>query len=276
MAWISVHENIVGAKLRQFRSLIGCSQWEAEGILVSLWLWGLNNADKYGLIPYADRSDIEIALSGSSKGSTIDLHKIVDSLVLSGWIDEADDGIYIHDWEVWQEQWYKAKERREKDTQRKRENRSKEKAPALPVAEDEVEAKPPVLPPAEPPKVEVPKEPPQGPPVNPKRKATNYGPEFDEFWTVYPRKVGKGDAAKAYQARRNDGWSAEILLTAAKNYALQCNKQHTAPEYIKHPKTFLSVSTPFTDYVPKRKVADPEQTVPDGKNPFSEYGKEGS
>ena len=95
MAWISVHESIVGAKLRQFRSLIGCSQWEAEGILVSLWLWGLSNADKYGLISYADRSDIEIALSGSSKGSNLNLTRIVDSLILSGWIDEADDGIYI-------------------------------------------------------------------------------------------------------------------------------------------------------------------------------------
>ena len=271
MAWISVHENIVGAKLRQFRSLIGCSQWEAEGILVSLWLWGLNNADKYGLIPYADRSDIEIALSGSSKGSNLDLQKIVDSLVLSGWIDEADDGIYIHDWEVWQEQWYKAKERREKDTQRKRENRNKEKAPALPVAEDE-EVIPPVLPPAEPPKKDkAPKDPPK-----PKRTATNYGPEFEAFWEVYPRKLGKAEAAKAYQTRRKDGWSAEDLLTAARNYALQCKKLHTANEYIKHPKTFLSVNTPFTDFLPKKPVVNPEQAVPDGKNPFSEYGKGGS
>lgn len=276
MAWISVHENIVGAKLRQFRSLIGCSQWEAEGILVSLWLWGLNNADKYGLIPYADRSDIEIALSGSSKGSNIDLQKIVDSLVLSGWIDEADDGIYIHDWEVWQEQWYKAKERREKDTQRKRESRSKEKMPALPVAEDEEEGKPPTPPPVEEPKKDAPNDPPGEPPAKTKRKVTNYGPEFDEFWGVYPRQIGKGEAAKAYQARRNDGWSADTLLTAAKNYALQCKKQHTAKEYIKHPKTFLSVNTPFTDYLPKRPVENPEQTVPDGNNPFSEYGKGGS
>ena len=273
MAWISVHENIVGAKLRQFRSLIGCSQWEAEGILVSLWLWGLNNADKYGLIPYADRSDIEIALSGSSKGSSIDLHKIVDSLVLSGWIDEADDGIYIHDWEVWQEQWYKAKERREKDTQRKREHRNKEKAPELPKAEDDDEALVPASPPVVP-VIEVNGDPPETPPAKPKRKATNYGPEFEEFWGVYPRQIGKGEAAKAYQARRNDGWSAETLKAAAKNYALQCTKQHTSKEYIKHPKTFLSVNTPFTDYLPKRNTPNPEQTVPDGANPFSEYGGE--
>lgn len=279
MAWISVHQSIVGPKLRQFRGLLGCSQWEAEGILVSLWLWGLDNADKFGLIQFADRSDIEIALSGSSKGSTLALPKIVDALIESGWIDEVGDGIYIHDWEVWQEQWYKAKERREKDTNRKRESRSKQKE--LPVPEgDDQSAECPVDSPAEILKI-VPKEepqddPPPDPPPKPKRKVTNYGPEFEAFWEVYPRQIGKSEAAKKYQARRNDGWTAEDLMTAAKNYALQCARQRTAKEYIKHPKTFLSENTPFVDYLPKKATQSPEETVPDGKNPFAEYKKEGT
>lgn len=252
--------------------MLGCSQWEAEGILVSLWLWGLGNADKYGLIPYADRSDIEIALSGSSKHSKLSLERIVDALVECGWLDETADGIYIHDWEVWQEQWYKAKERREKDTNRKRESRSKNKELPEPIVDEEVvephlEDKPPEAPPA---RVEAEGDPP--PPPKPKRKATNYGPEFEEFWAVYPRPIDKGNAAKCYQARRNDGWSAEVLLTAAKNYALQCQKLHTAKEYIKHPKTFLSVSTPFTDYLPKEQA----KVTPPGGNPFAEYGRGGS
>lgn len=280
MAWISVHQSIVGPKLRQFTNLLGCSQWEAEGILVSLWLWGLDNADKFGLVPYADRTDIEIALSGSSKRSKLALPEIVDALIESGWIDEAGDGIYIHDWEVWQDQWYKAKERREADMNRKRKSREKGKAPPVPEPEDDQSAECPADSPADipvEPTVEVEKEPEKPPdPPKPKKKATNYGPEFEEFWQAYPRHIGKGEAAKKYQARRNDGWSAEDLLTAAKNYALQCARQHSDPQYIKHPKTFLSENTPFVDYLPKKRESNPETTVPDGGNPFAEYGKEGT
>ncbi|MBR3973050.1 MAG: hypothetical protein IKJ99_03750 [Oscillospiraceae bacterium] len=281
MAWISVHQSIVGPKLRQFTNLLGCSQWEAEGILVSLWLWGLDNADKFGLVPYADRTDIEIALSGSSKRSRLALAEIVDALIESGWIDEAGDGIYIHDWEVWQDQWYKAKERREADMNRKRKSREKGKVPPAPEPEDAPSEDSPTDSPADIPQNVTkeheesapPTDPPPETPAKPKRKVTNYGPEFEEFWKAYPRQIGKGEAFKKYQARRNDGWSAEDLMTAAKNYALQCARQHTDKNYIKHPKTFLSENTPFVDYLPKKPTASPEATVPDGSNPFAEYGK---
>ena len=113
-------------------------------------------------------------------------------------------------------------------------------------------------------------------PKKTKKKATNYGPEFEAFWDAYPRQIGKGEASKKYQARRNDGWTADTLLIAAKNYALQCVRQRTAMEYIKHPKTFLSENTPFVDYLPKKTVESHETIVPDGKNPFAEYGKGGT
>ena len=44
--WISVHDNVIGGKLRKLAKEIGCSQNEALGLLIRLWLWGLNNADK--------------------------------------------------------------------------------------------------------------------------------------------------------------------------------------------------------------------------------------
>lgn len=256
-----------------------CSVWEAEGILVSLWLWGLDNADKYGLIQYADRADIENALSSSSRRSKLRLNDIVDALVESGWIDEDQDGIHLHDWEVWQTQWYKARERREADTNRKRKTRNNQKAAGCTdqdgISEDNPQDGP----------LEIPQDTPDGqqeiplagqPPDPPKQpEASAYTPAFQAFWAAYPRKIGKGEAYRKYQTRRKDGFSDEQLLEAAKNYAAQCARKHTEKEYIKHPKTFLSDTLPFLDFLPKKLAAE-EPTQPDTSNPFAEYGREGT
>lgn len=118
MAWVSVHDNVIGGKLRELAKEIGCTQEEALGILVSLWIWGLNNADKDGKLMSADREDVLEAFSVKLvSGLKVD---IVDTLVKTRWMDEPEPGVlYIHDWDQWQEQWYKAIERREKDAKRR-------------------------------------------------------------------------------------------------------------------------------------------------------------
>ena len=118
MAWISVHEQVIGGKLRSLAKEIGCSQNEALGLLVRLWLWGINNADKEGLIIGADKSDVAEVLA-IGLNPKLDSEEVVDALVETKWID-FDNGLYIHDWEEWQEQWYKALARRDKDAERKR------------------------------------------------------------------------------------------------------------------------------------------------------------
>lgn len=55
MAWISVHESIDGPKLRNLYKQLGCSKFEATGILNFLWFWGLTNAERDGLILYAEK-----------------------------------------------------------------------------------------------------------------------------------------------------------------------------------------------------------------------------
>lgn len=128
LAWISVHDHVVGGKLRGLAKDIGCSQKEALGILVSLWLWGLNNADRTGELRSCDRGDVADELSkGLSDG--LNPTSIVESLVEQNWIDEEDDGtLYLHDWDAWQEQWYKFLSTKEYDAKRKREARAKKKA----------------------------------------------------------------------------------------------------------------------------------------------------
>ena len=98
---------------------------------------------------------------------------------------------------------------------------------------------------------------------------SRYAEGFLRFWEAYPRKLGKGDAYKKYQARRKDGFSDEELIQSAKNYAAECRSRRTEKEYIKHPKTFLSDSLPFTDYLPKN---DDKPKTQQSGNPFEEWG----
>jgi hypothetical protein len=51
MAWVSAHEGMRDhPKTRDLSRKLECSRHEAIGILVTLWLWGLNNADRDGNI----------------------------------------------------------------------------------------------------------------------------------------------------------------------------------------------------------------------------------
>lgn len=257
MAWVSVHDNVIGKKLRELAKELDSTQEEALGVLVSLWLWGLNNADKEGRIVNADKDDILEAFTLKLVGK-LDGSSIVDALIRTRWLDEPAPGsLYIHDWEQWQEQWYKAMERREKDAIRKAESRRRTGGSTeAPESGD----------PGELPFPEVEQEKPAQAP-----KRQEYPKEFEEFWAAYPRKDDKGQAYKKYHARRKDGFSAEELLTAAKNYAAQCKRKKTEREFTKQAKTFLSETTPFIDYLPKREAPADETPKEDGGNPFGKY-----
>lgn len=86
-------------------------------------------------------------------------------------------------------------------------------------------------------------------------KNSKYTVDFEEMWKIYPRKVDKGMAYKAYIARVRSGFSEEQLYEAAQNYAEHCRKEKTEWRYIKHASTFFGSATPFMDYL-ERKEGD--------------------
>ena len=258
MAWISVHEQVVGGKLRSLAKEIGCSQNEALGMLVRLWLWGINNnVSPYGKIVSASKEDLADILNvGIDR--RYESENAVEAMINTHWIDNSDGSLYIHDWEEWQKQWYKAMRVREADKERKakeRENRRERNKVALypePACE----------------KVDLDRTELSEDPAKGKKSAYTNG--FELFWNAYPRKIGKGEAYKCYLARLKDGWNPEELLQAAREYASAAAREHTELRFIKHPKTFLSASTPFADYV--KNVKERPQEREDLDAMYAEWG----
>src|SRR5699024_1435701 len=72
-----------------------------------------------------------------------------------------------------------------------------------------------------------------------------YSPKFEALWKEYPRKVDKGAAYKAYQARLKEGYTDEQLLKATKAYASYCRREQKEEKYIKHGSTFYGPTRPF-------------------------------
>ena len=239
MAWISVHGTIVGKKLRGLSKRTGQSSAECIGALVLLWLWGLDNADEDGEIGNADEDDIAEVLHGKTAYAP---RAFVDGMIAEGWIDREDGKLFFHDWSTWQEQWYKALKKRERD----RINKSR-KNHGEPDADDETPSTPP---------------------------ETKYSPEFEELWKYYPRKVTKDATYKKYLARRKEGWTHEQLLEATIAYSAQVKRKGTQQEYIKHGETFFGPTRPFKDYLRQKPEQPPVETGIEGKNPYSEYKEE--
>lgn len=75
-----------------------------------------------------------------------------------------------------------------------------------------------------------------------KKPKTAAAPDgFAEFYSSYPRKVGKTAAMKAWHRVVSEpGFLLADLLAAREKYRAYCAAQGTEPKFIKHPATFLA------------------------------------
>lgn len=79
---------------------------------------------------------------------------------------------------------------------------------------------------------------------------------FDECWTVYPRKIARKAALKAYIAQRRKGTGADVLLAATRHFAEAMKREDRPTDRILHGSTFYGPDDRWEDYVkaPKREV----------------------
>lgn len=68
----------------------------------------------------------------------------------------------------------------------------------------------------------------------------NISTEFETLWKLYPRKIGKPKALKAYQKARKNGTSFEDVKQGIEMYLKQIQTQKTSTEYIKHGATWFN------------------------------------
>ncbi len=214
--WIAVDAALPRhPKLRKLANALGLDRRAALSLLIEFWGWASEFAPDGDLSRFDD-DDISAGVNWENDASIF-----VESLLLCGFID---DKRAIHDWDQyggklhnereknkakikeWREK-QKAKDERETDTEpdsnghvtvteplpnriRGEERRGEEKRGEIMI--------PPIVPPSG-------------------DDAPVYPPEFSLFWEAYPKKVGKGDAFKAWKKLRpSKELQAKILAAVGK------------------------------------------------------------
>lgn len=68
----------------------------------------------------------------------------------------------------------------------------------------------------------------------------NISAEFEKLWEMYPRKIGKPKALKAYEKARKKGVTFEQVEQGILAYCEQIKAKQTDTEYIKHGSTWFN------------------------------------
>lgn len=98
--------------------------------------------------------------------------------------------------------------------------------------------------------------------------------DFDRFWQLYPRRIERLRAVRAWNARIRDGTDPEALIAAARNYARVV--ADTEERYIKHPATFLGRDRPFEEYLtpPAGRDQDRQKSAVTGTGAGQGHGRD--
>lgn len=89
------------------------------------------------------------------------------------------------------------------------------------------------------------------------------GTEFLEFWSAYPRKVGKLIAHQIFEAAIRRGYAASDIIVGAKAFAEMCRREHTEMQFVPHPKTWLRAGQWMDETLGSYQPIDPERAAAD-------------
>jgi hypothetical protein len=75
---------------------------------------------------------------------------------------------------------------------------------------------------------------------SPAPRATDDEVDFSRFWEAYPRKIGKGEARKAWAKVTKAGTDAAIIIAGAERYRDDPARRRKEIEFTKHPGPWLN------------------------------------
>ena len=106
----------------------------------------------------------------------------------------------------------------------------------------------------------------------PRAGANDQQARFDKFWAVYPHKVGKGEARKAWAKVKPSAVLHEKILTAIANAIRSEQWQRENGRYIPNPATWLNQGR-WDDELPEQGAARRPQRGKSGEDPFADYAR---
>ena len=188
-----------------------------------LWWWALDFAQDGNLSKY-DAYDIKDATLWEGDESAM-----LDALIEAGFIDETDEGLFLHDWADYAG---KLLERREKDRSRKR---AAAEAAGVPSSfrrssngkSTEADGSP------------------NASSATNQPEPTNEAPalqerRFAEFWKAYPNKVGKASCLKAWLKLKPTAELFDHIMDALAKQKASDKWQREAGRYIPNPLTWIN------------------------------------
>ncbi len=97
LAWIEVHQTLPNhRKTLAAAAILDISPVQMIGHLICLWLWALDNAPDG--VMYTSRNALRNKMVATVSQWDGDPDAFVDALVESGFLDERDDALEVHDW----------------------------------------------------------------------------------------------------------------------------------------------------------------------------------
>lgn len=243
MAWIESHQEVGRhPKTKKLARLLGVSLPAAVGHLHYLWWWALDFAQD-GLLDKYDAEDIADALQWDGNAN-----QLVEALISSGYIDDTEDGLVVHDWAEYAG---KLLERRAKDRARKR---AAAEAAGVPASvrrssdgnDEEADGvlnascvtNQPTVP--NPPNTTNSTEPNRTEPHQPDGDPPLQERRFAEFWKAYPNKVGKAGCLKAWKKLKPSAELFDKIMEALTKQKASEKWQREGGRFIPNPLTWLN------------------------------------
>lgn len=85
------------------------------------------------------------------------------------------------------------------------------------------------------------------------------GDMFPEFWAVYPRRIARADAEKAFIQQILRGHDPSTIITGASYFAEFCRRKGTERDFIPHPSTWLRGERWADDEIQDCRPPSPEE-----------------